>query len=114
MLLGRNVVDRIIAMMPGQESVTLGSRGAGESGYTSVTYANARRKPAKREEVMLSGFAFEGNEWTTFGLYKTTESTAPKIGDRITDAESVVWQIKSIDAKMERTVFNCLCLKNKA
>lgn len=98
--------------MPGIESTTLGIRGANEAAYTTETWANTRRTPINKEERMIAAIV-GGEEWISFELYKTTETATPKLGDRITDASNVVWQIKSISVQMEQTVFRCLCLKNK-
>lgn len=111
MIFGADVVNRLRIIMPGQESVTLGSRGATESGYTSVTYTNTRRCPATDDMLMMIG-ASTKEGYIVFEMYQTTESTDPKVGDKITDSESVVWQIKKIDIRMQQKVFRCLCLKN--
>lgn len=113
MINGQMVVNRLVSIMPGIESVTLGSRGAAETGYTSVTYANTRRCPATDDMLMMIG-ATAKEAYIVFEMYQTTETTDPKIGDRITDSESIVWQIKKIDIRMQQTVFRCLCLKNLA
>jgi hypothetical protein len=113
-IVGAEVVQRVIAMMPpgSMESVTLGSRLTGETGYTSVVYANARRVQATEDELaMMSGLS--GDEFCPWELYKVDETTDPKVGDKITDSEGVVWQIKSIGIKMQRLIFRCACLKNK-
>lgn len=112
-ILGSDVAIRLTQIMPGIESVTLGIRGANEAAYTTETYANTRRTPATSQEMMMNGAVF-GSHWIIFELYKTTETNSPKLGDSITDASSVVWQIKKIDVKMQQTVFRCLCEKNKA
>ena len=113
MISGANICARIIAMMPGQESVTLGSRLTGETGYTSVTYANTRRTPAKMDIVAMAGGNLREN-WIVFELYKTTEATAAKVGDKITDADSVVWRIKKLEIRMQKTVYWCLCIQELA
>ena len=99
--------------MPGIESVTLGIRGANEAAYTSETWDNCRRTPSSRDMSLQIAMSF-GEQSIDFELYKTTESATPKIGDRITDADSVVWQIKHIAIKMQQTVFRCTCIRNKA
>lgn len=113
MIVAQTTVARIVAMLPPGclEAVTLGSRQSEESGYTSVSYAVARRKPASSMEMMLTGGQM-GQPWITFQLFKQTETTDPKIGDRITDASSVVWQVKKIKSKMIGRIFDCLCLRN--
>lgn len=112
MLTGSGIIQRVIAMMPGQEAVTLGSRQPRETGYTDVAYANARRCPATDDDVLMSGASRE-DVVTVFELYRTTESVAPKVGDKITDAVSVVHQVKNINVKMQRTNFRCQCIQNK-
>ena len=113
MIVGSDVVNRIIAMMPpgSMESVTLGSRGVGESGYANVTYGNTRRRPANLNEVYAAG-GVANETWIVFELYQTTETTKPKAFDKLTDAEGVVWQIKKVDRKMMQLVHVCTCLKN--
>lgn len=113
MLIGADVVRRLIQIMPGIESVTLGIRGANEAAYTTETWANTRRTPMSRKEANIAAIV-GGESWTSFELYKTTETATPKLGDKITDASSIVWQIKNIDVQMEQTVFRCLCIQNKA
>ena len=117
-MIDRTTIYSVISMMPPDamevSGVTLGSRQPRETGYTSLPWANARRKPADNKEVMMAGGG--GNiseEWIEFQLYKNQEVTDPKIGDSITDSDGVVWQIKAIKAKMMRTAFFCTCLKNK-
>lgn len=113
MIDGQTTTQRIIAMLPpgSIESVTLGSRQPRETGYVSVSYAYARSKMAKPQELILAQ-AVIGQEWAKFELFKTTETVEPKLGDMITDASSVTWQIKKIDSKMMGWIFDCLCLKN--
>ena len=109
---GSEIVARLIQIMPGQEAVTLQSRLTRETGYTSYAYAHAQRKPAKRNELMMAG-ATVGEEWISFALYKTTEAVTPKNGDKITDADAVIWQVKKVEENLDRTVFKCLCLRNQ-
>lgn len=113
MIDGANVARRVAAMMPpgSVSSITLGSRGASESGYTSYTWDKARTCPATNDMLMEIG-ASTKEEYVVFELYKINEAVTPKIGDKITDSESVVWQIKKIDVRMQRYIFRCLCLKN--
>lgn len=112
MISGATVVNRLISIMPGQESVTLGIRGANEAAYTSETWDHCRRTPSQKDLSIQMMVSF-GEQSIDFELYKTTESATPKIGDRITDAESVVWQIKHIAVKMQQKVFRCTCIRNK-
>ena len=116
MIDNQTTIARIVAFMPpnSMESVTLNSRDPAETGYTNVTYANTRRMPATKDEVLMANWAMIGEEWIYFELYKTTETTFPKSGDKITDADSIVWQIKVVDVKLMKTVYKCMCLKNKA
>lgn len=108
---GAEVVARIIAGMPELSAVTLSSRNAGETSPTSVPWAYARCKDPTNEQLMLSGLSI--NSKTRFiQLYKTTETTEPKALDTITDSESVVWQVKSVNEKMMGYVFDCMCIKN--
>lgn len=113
MIIAADTVQRILQILPpgSLESVTLGSRLTRETGYTSVSWVNAQRKPASDNEIMMLGAVF-GQDWITFNLFQVSEATEPKLGDKITDSEGVVWQIKNIKRKMMQSIFKCTCLKN--
>jgi hypothetical protein len=110
MIKGAIVARRLLAMMPGQEDVTLYSRDAAEAGFTGVAY-RAVRKPATKGELILMG-AVLGTVYTTFELIRTTQTTLPKLLDAIVDAATVRWEVKKVDVKMEGYVYECLCLQD--
>lgn len=109
MIRGSQVVQRLIAMMPAQEAVTLHSRNAGES-FTDVAYGNVRRRPPDESEMMLAGAAL-GQEVVVFEFYQTSEARRPKDKDKMTDAVAVVWHVKRVSHKQENTVHVATCLR---
>ena len=94
------------------ETVTLGIRSPLEGAATSATYARAWRHPSNREEMQMNG-AVHGTESIWFTLLQLAETVTPKIGDKITDSASVVWQIKKIDRKLHSKIHRCFCIRNK-
>lgn len=109
--LANRVIQLYLAGVPDViESVTLGSRDAREAGYTSVTYANARRVAPSMDDELKAGAANE-HIIDVWALLKTTEATDPKVGDKITDSASVVCHIKHIDKKLMGRNFRCICTR---
>lgn len=114
MIIGSDVRDRIVQMMPPEsmKSMTLKSRQAADAGFTDVAYANVRRKPMDRDDVKLAN-ANSDEIWMKFQFYIGEESTTPKVQDRLTDDESINWTIKFINIKMLGKVYDCLCIRDR-
>lgn len=118
-MIDSSVVYDIIRLLPPDAIKTtfvLNSRQPRETGFTAVPWGYARRfsnSGTDESEVMIAA-AMNGEQWHWFELFKTTETTNPKIGDTITDDSEDTWQIKKIDKRMFETIFQCLCLKNKS
>lgn len=110
MIDGASVVQRLLSMMPGIETVSLLSRQAAEAAAVSSSW-HARRSKAKLEEIAITGGDFS-QIYRWFEFYRETQTVMPKYSDALTDAEGVTWQIKHVTDQMQGYVFRCLCLKN--
>ena len=113
MITGQGVSDRLRLIMPAGalETVTLSSRLTGETGYSTESWPQTRRKPPSSSEGMI-GPMVEGDVYVTFQLYRNGQATMPKLGDKVTDASSVVWQVKKVQTKQMGYVYDLLCLQN--
>lgn len=113
MITGQGVADRLRLILPpgALETVTLHSRLTGETGYSTESWPQTRRKPPSANEILVAQVV-EGDVSVTFQLYLNGQVTMPKLGDKVTDASSVVWQVKKVQTKMMGYVFDLLCLRN--
>lgn len=104
----KQIGNRLGGIVPGQEALTLTSLSS--SGSASVSIPRARRRPLTRKDQLTVG-ANVGETWVKFQIY--VPSTAPKVGDKLTDASGVVYEIREVEARTVHDVYNPICIQDR-
>lgn len=108
----RDIGSRLSQMVPAQESLTLISRSvsSGNDTTSSSTLPNCRRRPLDRKETLMVGASI-GETWEKFQVYDP--GVLPKVGDRVTDTNSVTYEVRAVNARSVHGVYNVICLKDR-
>jgi hypothetical protein len=105
-----NFAARIRRMMPDTATVSLLSRTSGDTFAAGVNWRAQRLPRTQRSESseLLEADAMR----QTWRLFKESQSTSPAVGDKMTDAASVTWQIIEVWHRMGQNIFDCVCIRN--
>lgn len=73
-----------------------------------------RRRPPTDEELVQAQLTRSDKNVVFSVLNDGSDATfeAPQLEGRITDENGVVWEIKTIDAKILETLYSCLCVRD--
>ncbi len=104
MLNGKLAASRRLRLSPDVQTVTLQSRGPGETGFTPYIF-QAQEHPDSQEELILAG-ASVGERWKIMSFYIGAQGVVPKESDQWTDSTGQ-YTIKSIDVQQARGVYRC-------
>ena len=106
-------LDYLYLKMPGTEPVTLTTkRGPNNDTINTETVSHAWRRDLTGDDE--KGFVTAGYESLVWNLPNILlNGSTIKIDDTITDAENVVWVVKSVSRTRLRTHWRCICRREK-
>mgnify|MGYP006969438671 CR=1 FL=1 len=79
--------------------------------YVEWEIQDAIRRTPTRQQLLLAGIPMGGETavwslWNDGGLI-----SEPKPGDKVRDSAGVDWFVRRVDAKLDRSHYFCLCVK---
>lgn len=109
-LSGDYVVARLLAILPELETVTLYPMASSGSYGAGVSWT-AKREPASAADLWMAGLE-STDKGIKFTMLDTTGSmTPPANEDKITDAASASWAVKSVDTDQFKRVHHVTCTR---
>lgn len=103
-------VDADYQVIDNPEAVTLKSRPSGDGTTVNVPW-QAMRLPATLKERVYVGVEASVTAGV-FVLLRSAQATMPKVGDKITDEDAVVWEVRSVEASVWRRSWRCVCTQD--
>lgn len=102
--------------LPDPVSVTLtpksGVGASADSFGSPVTVLTARKRPLTQEVISQLKFDIEvSSDWCLWSLWDRGEGHSPKVGDKITGPDAVVWLVRAVTVKIFGNLFSCLSQK---
>lgn len=115
-MFGPSLPQSLYGTLPGVEPLKMEIKRAqaDPDTFASPVTVQARRRPAKLEEVQRSNLLTADNV-VVFSILNSGSDCGfvpPENETKLTDGAGIAYTVKSIDVKVLGTLFSCVCVRN--
>lgn len=106
-----DILPNVFSILPGLQTVTHYVMADGGTWGAGASVTDVEKRPLDATDKEAAGIRLD-SEACAFAIWEANVSSTPKQGDKITDASSVTWHVRSVSSDLLENRHVCACVKS--